>query len=76
MAANIFKSGTGNATLSFDRAVDYININVAASVTLSLSVDGTNYMTIPSGLHSFRIGATFSIWINSTGAWQLIAVQA
>jgi hypothetical protein len=76
MAANIFKSGTGNATITFDRAVDYINIFVAASITCTLSVDNVGFMTIPSGLNSFRIGPTFNLYIQSTGAWQLIAIQA
>ena len=75
MAANIFKSGIDNAELLFDRAVDYINLNVGTSVTFSFSPDDIEYVTVPSGFYSFRIGATKKIYVQADGAWQIIAVQ-
>lgn len=78
MAANIFASNadTPNGVVTFDKPIDYINIYVASGVTCSISFDGTHYMTVPSGLNSFKVGQTKILYVNATGAWQIIAVQA
>ena len=77
MAANTFASGTADGTVTFDKAVDYLNVFVGTGVAFSLSLDkGTNFITLPSGFHSFRIGSVKEVRIQSDGAWQLIGVQA
>jgi hypothetical protein len=76
MAANIFKSGSSNAEVIFDRAVDYINLNVETSVTFAFSPDDIGYIKVPSGFYSFRIGATKKIYIQANGNWTLLAIQA
>jgi hypothetical protein len=79
MAANIFASSddTPNGEVNFDKPVDYLNIFVNTGVACAISLDkGANYLTVPSGFHSFRIGPTKSILVQADGVWQLIAVQA
>lgn len=77
MAANIFAGGTTDGTIEFDRAVAHLNVFVASGVTFSISLDsGANYLSLPAGFHSFPIGPVFEARVQSTGAWQLIAVQA
>ena len=77
MAANTFASGTTDETVVFPRAVNYLNVFVAASVTFSLSVDkGENFISLPAGFHSFFVGPITEVQVQSTGAWQLIGVQA
>lgn len=79
MAANIFASNNDTPTgeINFDKPVDYLNIFVDSGVACAISLDkGANYLTIPEGLYSFRIGPTKSILVQADGAWQLIAVQA
>lgn len=75
MAANTFASGTDSAEIKFDRPIDHINIHVASGVTLSFSLDGTNFVGLPVGFHSFKVGATSRVHISADGAWQLIGVQ-
>ena len=75
MAANVFHGGsTGSAELIFDRAVDHLNINVTA--TVSLSLDGVDFIDLPAGFHSFKIGQTKKLYVTATGDWQLLAVQS
>jgi len=76
MAANTFFGGTADDTITFDRPVDYLNVSVASGVTFSLSLDGFDYITLPVGFHSFEIGAISTLYISSSGAWQIIGIQA
>jgi len=76
MAANYFDSGTADKTINFGRFVNYITIFVASGATVTISLDGSNFMTIPAGLHSFAVGAVKSIGVTATGAWQLNGVQS
>lgn len=76
MAANNTFSGTADGTMEFPRPINYLNINVATGAVLSFSVDGSNYVSLPVGFHSFRVGTTTTIYISSTGAWQAMGIQA
>ena len=77
MAANTFASGTTDSTVSFDKPVDYLNVYVASGVTFAISLDrGENFMTLPEGFHSFRIGPVREVQIEADGNWDLIGVQA
>lgn len=77
MAANTFANGTSDGTISFDKPVNYLNIYVASAVTFAISLDkGANFMSLPEGFHSFRIGAVREVRVQSDGEWELIGVQA
>lgn len=77
MAANTSASGgSGSATVDFERPVDYITVSVAAGATVQLSLDEENYLPMGPGTHGFRVGPTSTVYINATGAWGLIGVQA
>jgi len=77
MAANTFGGAAANGTVEFDKPVDHLNVFVASGVTCSISLDkGNNYITIPAGFHSFRVGLITDVWVLADGAWQLIGVQA
>lgn len=77
MAANTHASGTADATVTFSRPVDYLLVFVSTGTTFTLSLDkGANYITIAAGFHSFKVGATDEVRLTSTGAWQLVGVQA
>lgn len=76
MAANQSFSGSSDDTIEFARPVNYLNISVESGVTFSFSLDGSVYLELPSGFHSFSIGATDTVHISSDGAWNLIGVQA
>lgn len=77
MAANMFASGSGDDTVLFEKAVDYLNVFVDTGATFGLSLDkGENFITLPAGFHSFRIGPTKEIQVTSDGDWQLVGVQA
>jgi len=76
MAANYFSSGTTDKTITFNKAVSYLNIFVGSGVTFSFSLDTINYMTLPAGFHSFPVGLIKEVRVTSSGAWQLIGVQA
>jgi hypothetical protein len=77
MAANVFASGSASDTITFDKAVNYLNVFVDSGVTFSLSLDkGANFITLPSGFHSFVIGSVKEVRVQSDGVWQLIGVQA
>lgn len=77
MPGNYHAGGTADDTIVFDKPIGHLNINVGASVTFSISLDkGENYMTLPSGFHQFPVSPISEIRIQSSGAWQLIAVQS
>jgi hypothetical protein len=79
MAANMHKGfGTvTNKTLTFERAIGHLNVFVASGAELQLSFDGgTSFITIPAGFNSFDVGPTTSMIATSTGAFQLLGVQA
>lgn len=77
MAANTFASGAVDGTVIFDKPVNHLNVFVAAGVTLAISLDkGENFMSLPAGFHSFRIGPVLEVQIQSDGEWDLIGVQA
>jgi hypothetical protein len=77
MSANTFASGTADGTVEFDKPVNYLNVFVATGVTLSISLDkGTNFMSLPAGFHSFRVGLVSEVQISANGEWELIGVQA
>ena len=77
MAANIFANGSIDDTVEFDRAVGHLNITVATGVTFAFSLDnGTNFMSLPAGFHSFPIGAVYEVRVQANGEWEMIAIQA
>lgn len=77
MAANTFANGTSDGTVTFDKPIDHLNVYVASGVTFSLSLDkGENFMSLPAGFHSFRIGAVKEVRVQSDGEWEMIGVQA
>ena len=77
MAANTFANGTGDDTVTFDKPIDYLNVYIASGVTFAISLDrGQNFMSMPDGFHSFRIGPVTEVQIQSDGEWELIGVQA
>lgn len=76
MAANYFSSGSADKTITFQKAVSHLNIFVATGVTFSFSLDTINYMTVPAGFYTFPVGLVKEVRVTSTGAWQLIGVQA
>jgi hypothetical protein len=77
MAANTHAGSTSDDTVIFDKPINYLNVFVASGVTFSLSLDkGINYITLPAGFHSFRVGTVAEIRVQSDGAWQMIGVQA
>lgn len=79
MAANVFidHNTDGYGAFTFTKPVDYLNVNVEEGVLFEFSLDGgENFVTLPAGFHSFRIGPTFVINIRAEEGWQLLAVQA
>ena len=76
MANNYFASGSADYTVGFERPVGYLNVFVSASTTFSISVDGSNYMTLPSGFHTFPVGLLYTVYVQANGAWQIIGVAA
>lgn len=78
MAANTFASGTtSGAEVKFDRPINHLNIHVETGVNFSFSLDsGQNYMGLPVGFHSFKVGNVSKVIVAADGAWQLIGVQA
>ncbi len=77
MAANTFAGGVGDDTFTFDKPINHINVFVATGVTFAISVDkGANFMSLPVGFHSFRIGTITEIQVQADGEWELIGVQA
>ena len=77
MAANTTYTGSTDDTLTFDKPIGHVVVSVSSGTTFALSIDkGTSYMTVPAGLHDFRIGAITEIRVQSDGAWQLIGIQA
>ena len=77
MASNTFANGTEDGTVTFDKPIDHLNVYVASGVTLAISLDkGQNFMSLPEGFHSFRIGPVSEVQIQSDGEWELIGVQA
>ena len=77
MAANTFASGTTDGTVVFDKPVNYLNVYVATGVTFAISLDkGENFMSMPAGFHSFRIGPVLEVQVWSDGEWEMIGVQA
>ena len=77
MASNTFANGTTDGTVVFDKPIDHLNVYVASGVTFALSLDkGENFMSLPAGFHSFRIGPVLVVRIESDGEWELIGVQA
>ena len=77
MASNTFANGSADGTVTFDRPIDHLNINVSTGTTFSFSIDkGLNFMTLPAGFHSIPLGSVSEVRIQSDGEWQLIGVQA
>lgn len=77
MSANTFANGTTDETITFDKPINYLNVYVAAGVTFAISLDkGENFMSMPAGFHSFKIGSVKEIQIQADGEWELIGVQA
>lgn len=77
MASNTFAGGVGDDTITFSKPVDHLNVYVATGVTFAISVDkGTNFMSLPAGFHSFRIGPVSEVQVQADGEWELIGVQA
>ncbi len=77
MAANTYAGGATDGTVEFDKPVNHLNVFVDTGVTLSISLDkGTNFLSLPAGFHSFRIGPVKEVQVSADGAWQLIGVQA
>ena len=77
MASNNFASGTGGAVVKFDKAIDHVNVYVATGVTFAISLDkGTNFLKLPVGFHSFKVGPLKELHIQASGEWQLVGVQS
>lgn len=77
MAANTFANGTSDGTVTFDKPVSHLNVYVATGVTFAISLDkGTNYLSMPAGFHSFKVGPINEVRIQADGEWELIGVQA
>lgn len=77
MAANTFASGTSGTTVVFDRPINILNISVFTGTTFQFSIDkGENFMTLPEGFSTFRIGPVSEIQIIANATWELIGVQA
>ncbi len=77
MASNTFAGGTTDETVVFDKPINYLNIFVGTGVTFAVSLDkGENFLSLPVGFHSFFIGHVKEVQVQSSGAWQLIGVQA
>lgn len=73
---NFGYDGSGDETLILGAQVNHITIT-ASIVGLLLSVDkGQTFISIPSGTHSFRVGWTDEIRIQSEQDWEFIAEQA
>ena len=74
---NMFANNTDTpaGVINFERPVGYLNINVDNG-TFSFSFDGTNYINLPTGFHSFKVGMTNVLYVTATGDWQLIGVEA
>lgn len=76
MAANTYANGSGDGGVEFDKPVGHLNVYIAGGVTFSISLDnGTNFLTLPAGFHSFRVGPVKKVIINSDGDWELVGVQ-
>lgn len=76
MASNIMASGSGPATVTFERPVTYVTFGIQGA-TIGVSVDsGVTYVILGTGNHSFFVGPTQEIMINGAGRWQLLAVVA
>lgn len=73
---NFGYDGSGDETLILSDPVNYITIT-ASIAGLLLSVDkGQTFISVPSGTHSFRVGLTKDIRIQSGQDWELIAEKA
>ncbi len=73
---NVGFSGSGNDTILLGSPINYITIT-ASFKGLLFSVDkGQTFASVPSGTHSFRVGLTREIRIQSTDTWQFIGEQA
>lgn len=75
--SNVHLNGPGDATQRFDRPVDYLNVFVPSGQTLSINVlgpDNTELLTISEGFHSFYIGPTKFLAVQSSGGnWSILA---
>ncbi|GAF93977.1 unnamed protein product [marine sediment metagenome] len=77
MAANTFANGASDGTVIFDKPVAHLNVFIASGVTFAISLDkGMNYLSMPAGFHSFRIGHISEVRVQANGVWELIGVQA
>jgi len=77
MAANTSFSGTTDATLEFDRPIGQLNIGVDSGVTFAFSLDGVNFVPVPPGLYSIKIGPTSIVYVSASGGdWGVIGAQA
>jgi len=76
MAANTFANGTSGAVVKFDKPVCHLNVYIDAGVTFAISLDkGANYLTLPAGFHSIKIGPVKEVQIDADGIWELVGVQ-
>lgn len=73
---NMGYSGNSDQTILFKTPINHIIITTSFAGAL-ISVDrGQTFISVPSGNHSFRVGITKEIRIQSTGDWQFTAEQA
>jgi len=69
-------SGSGNASILLDAPINYITVSVQKE-SARLSVDGgQTFINLIAGIHSFRIGITRIVKIQSTQTWQFIGEKA
>ena len=71
--SNVGIDSSGNASLFLDSPVNYITIT-SEFPGLLFSVDkGQTFISVPVGTHSFKVGITNKIMVQSNQSWQIIA---
>lgn len=73
MTSNETITGTGDGTVSLQSLpVTEIYVSVqTASIDISLD-KGSNFLTLPVGLHRLPVGQVKIIMLRGTGSWQIL----
>lgn len=71
-SSNIGLASFGNETVILPIAINHIIITADFDGLLISTNKGQTFISISSGTHSFRVGLTTEIIIESVGNWQFI----
>jgi len=73
---NIGFDGYGDETFELQLPINHITISAAFSGLLISTDKGQTFISLGSGMHSFRVGLTNKIIIRSSSSWQFVAERA